>query len=169
MSRSGQVHKIFAGREPFAMKNLFDLYARSARTLVVLAFSLLLPLISFSQTTSTIHGRVTDKQHLGVAGAEVHVTGNNVVADYTVQTDSQGEYRISALPAGNYKLSVSRDGFRTSLFNNLEVALNHVVNFDVELEVGSRHEQVEISSEVPLLESVTAGHRAACHFRDRVS
>ena len=24
-------------------------------------------------------------------------------------------------------------------------------------------------SEVPLLEAVAAGHRAACHFRDRVS
>src|SRR5215469_15891515 len=138
------------------MKKLFDFNTGSARVLALLAFSLFLPLISFGQTTSTIRGRVSDKQHLSVAGADVHVTGNNVVANYSVQTDSQGEYRIPGLPAGNYKVSVSREGFRTNVFNNVEVTLNRVLDFDVELEVGSGHERVEISSEAPLLETTSS-------------
>lgn len=111
---------------------------------------------SSAQTTSTIRGRVTDKQGLAVSGAEVHLSGTSVIADRTVVTDSQGEFQLPALLAGKYKLSVSREGFRTQVFTDLEVTLNRTLDYDVQLEIGSGHEQIEVTVELPLLETQTS-------------
>jgi hypothetical protein len=109
-----------------------------------------------AQTTSTIRGRVTDKQGLAVTGAEIHLVGTSVVADHTVQSEAQGDYYVPALPAGTYKLTVSHEGFRTQVFTDLEVTLNRTLNLDIVLEVGSKHEEIEVSSEAPLLETQTS-------------
>jgi len=119
-----------------------------------------------AQTTSTIAGKVTDKQGLAVVGAEVHATGTSVVADRTATTDSQGEYRLAALPAGTYKLTVTREGFRTQLSSDVEVSLNRTLNYDIQLEVGSSHEQVEVSGDIPLLETQTSAQSTTIMPRD---
>jgi hypothetical protein len=115
-------------------------------------------LLSFSnaasaQTTSTMEGTVTDKQGLAVVGAQVHAEGVSIGADRSVTTGSNGEYSLPALPAGTYRLTVTRDGFRTAIFENLEVTLNRTLRYDVHLDIGSSHEQVQVSGELPLLET----------------
>jgi len=111
------------------------------------------PRVLVAQTTSTIEGTVTDKQGLALVGAQVRAEGTSIAADHSTTTDSSGEYRLSALPAGTYRLTVTRDGFRTEVFSGLEVTLNRTLRYDVRLDVGSSHEQVEISAEPPLLET----------------
>jgi hypothetical protein len=119
--------------------------------LAILALFASLRLAS-AQTTSTIEGTVTDKQGLALAGAQVHAEGVSIGADRSTTTDSNGEYRLLALPAGTYRLTVTRDGFRTGVYENLEVTLNRTLHYDARLDVGSSHDQVEVSSELPLLE-----------------
>jgi hypothetical protein len=106
-----------------------------------------------AQTTSTIHGRVTDKQGGTITGAEVHVVGKDVAADHVATTDGSGEYRLPALVAGTYTVTVTKEGFRQQILTGLEVTLNRVLEIDVQLEVGSTREQIEVSGEVPLLET----------------
>jgi hypothetical protein len=115
-----------------------------------------LPHVLRSQTTSTIEGTVTDKQGLGVSGVEVRVEGSTAAASRSVTTESNGAYQIPGLPAGTYKLTVTRDGFRTETFNDLEVTLNRTLNFDVQLQVGTTQERVEISAELPLLDTTSS-------------
>src|SRR5882724_12332733 len=126
-------------------------YSSALFSLILALFAL--PHVLRAQTTSTIEGTVTDKQGLAVTGAQVHVEGVSIAADRTATTDSNGEYRLPALPAGTYRLTVTRDGFYTGVFNNLEVTLNRTLRYDVQLNVGSSHEQVEVSGELPLLET----------------
>jgi hypothetical protein len=120
----------------------------------------------YAQTTSTIAGKVIDKQGLAVVGAEVHAVGTSLVADRTTVTDSQGDFRLPALPAGTYKLTVSHEGFRTQIFSDLEVSLNRTLNYDVRLEVGSMREQVEVSGEIPLLETQSSAQSTTIMPRD---
>src|SRR6202022_3557219 len=103
------------------MSSCPSLYSRAPQWgISVLAFvALSLAPNLAAQTTSTFAGKVTDKQGLAVVGAEVHAVGTSVVADRTTTTDSQGDYRLAALPAGTYKLTVTREGFRTQLFTGL--------------------------------------------------
>jgi hypothetical protein len=119
-----------------------------------------------AQITSTIAGTVTDKQGLAVVGAQIHVEGLSVVADYRATTDSNGEYRLPALPAGTYRLTITRDGFRTAVSSGLEVTLNRVLRYDVQLEVGSTHDQVEVTGELPLLETQSSAQSTTIMPRD---
>lgn len=124
--------------------------------------------IAGAQTTSTIEGTVTDKQGLAVAGAQVHAEGVSIAADKNATTDSNGEYRLPALPAGTYRLTVTHDGFYSGVFNNLEVTLNRTLRYDVQLNVGSSHERVEVSGELPLLETQSSAHSTTITPRDIV-
>jgi len=83
------------------------------------------------------------------------VEGSTAGASRSVATDANGAYQIPGLPAGTYKLIVTRDGFRSESVNDLEVTLNRTLKFDVQLQVGSTQERVEIS-EIPLLDTTSS-------------
>ena len=102
-------------------------------------------------TTSTIEGTVTDANGAVIAGATVRASGTTLAAERTATTDAQGFYRLAALPAGTYTVTISQAGFATST-SNIELTLNRTVPFDVQLQVGSGKAEVNVTSEAPLLE-----------------
>src|SRR5467141_702965 len=115
-----------------------------------LASTLLLVLaIIFSPTaradvTGSILGVVHDRTQAVVGGARIVAT--NVQTNFRQETVSgaDGSFRILALPAGDYKLTVTAPGFRTFTETGIEVKVNDQLHFDVTLNVGSVAEQVEI-------------------------
>jgi carboxypeptidase family protein/TonB-dependent receptor-like protein len=109
-----------------------------------------------AQTTSTIGGTVHDKQGLTVGGAEVQVTSTELAIDRSVTTESDGTYRIAALPPGIYQIKVSKDGFQTELFKNIEVTLNKTLVYDITLQVGAMNQTIEVNSVIPLLETTSS-------------
>src|ERR1700732_3051092 len=119
-----------------------------------LAFILFLSALNLAaQTTSTIEGTVKDKQGLAVAGVQVRATSAELAVDRTATTDSDGSYRIAALPPGVYEIRASKDGFQSEVFKNLEVTLNRTLAFDIIMQVGSLNQVVEVDSATPLLET----------------
>ena len=108
--------------------------------------------ITAQTTTSTIEGTVTDVNGAVVAGAEVKVSGTTLAAERTATTNEEGFYRVAALPAGKYTLTISRTGFDTST-SNLELTLNRTVTLDVQMKVGKVGEVVDVTSDSqPLIE-----------------
>jgi Carboxypeptidase regulatory-like domain/TonB-dependent Receptor Plug Domain/TonB dependent receptor len=108
------------------------------------------------QTTSTVEGTVKDKQGLTVAGAQIRVTSSELAIDRTVTSEGDGGYRVTALPPGRYEIKVSRDGFESAVFKNLEVTLNRTLTLDITLQVGSVSQTVEVDSAIPLLETAAS-------------
>ncbi len=127
---------------------------------------LLLALVMFSvpaaaqTTTSTIEGFVNDTKKAVVAGAQVIVKNPALGIERTVNTDEEGFFRITALPAGTYSIAVSATGFAARNFEAIEVTLNRTIRFDVELEVGAVQEQVDVSAAVQLIDSTSAASGA---------
>ena len=113
---------------------------------------LLAPSAVAQTTTSTLEGTVTDATGGVVAGAQVSVSGVTLVSERSATSDANGFYRITALPAGNYTLTMSAPGFTTRTAA-LELTLNRVVVFDVTLQVGGVEEAVEVST--PMVETRT--------------
>jgi len=62
--------------------------------------------ISAQGTIGSILGTVTDASSSVVAGARVQVTNIGTNAIQTSVSDSQGRYRIPALPVGDYDVQV---------------------------------------------------------------
>ena len=101
-------------------------------SLVCLLFSL--PAVA-QTTTSSIEGTVTDPNGGLIAGAEVKASGTPLASERSVTANAEGFYRLTALPAGTYTLTVSHTGFATST-SNIELTLNRVVTLDIQLRVG---------------------------------
>src|SRR6266404_8513233 len=107
-------------------------------------------------TTSTIEGTVRDANGAAIAGAAIKVSETTHASERSTTADGDGFYRLTALTAGTYTLTVSATGFNT-ITSNIELTLNRVVTFDVKLEVGGVGAVVNVQADsVPLLERNTA-------------
>ena len=120
-------------------------------SLTLFMFHILSASAAAQTTTSTIEGTITDVTGAAVAGAEVKVSGATLASGRSTTTDADGFYRLTALPAGSYSLTVSGSGFATSTAN-IELTLNRVVTLDVKLQVGGVGAVVTVSADAPLLE-----------------
>lgn len=96
-------------------------------------------------TTSTIEGTVSDASGGLIPGAEVTVRAETLSAERRTTTDARGFYRLAALPAGTYLVTVTFAGLAPSTAT-LAVTLNRVVTFDVTLQVGGVQETIAVST-----------------------
>src|SRR5688572_10393644 len=93
--------------------------------------------VSFVQTTtSTIEGTVTDPNGAVVAGATVKASGATLATERTTTTDTEWRYRLTALPAGTYTITVSQTGFSVHT-SNIELTLNRIARFDLQMQPGN--------------------------------
>jgi len=113
------------------------------------------PLLSPAQTTANIAGVVTDPSKAAIVGAIVKVEGKDVVAARSTVTDARGAYHLDALAAGSYRMTISSTGFSTEVLPNLTLTLDHTATLDISLKVGNAAENVEVSAEVPLIDTTT--------------
>jgi len=119
---------------------------------LVLFLLLLFPLSALAQTTvSTIEGTIKDAQGSVVSGAQVVVKSPALGTERTATSDAEGFYRIAALPAGNYSLTITRTGFSTRTFDDIELTVNRTLTLDIPLEVGAVQEQVDVVEFAQLL------------------
>ena len=102
-------------------------------------------------TTSTIEGTVTDPNGAVIAGAIVKASGTTLAIERSATTDADGTYRLIALPAGTYTLTVSQTGF-SAFTSTIELTLNRVAKFDIQMQVGNAVADVNVTDELPLLE-----------------
>lgn len=123
--------------------------------LILFMFHFITPTASAQTIISTIEGTVTDTNGAVVAGATVKATGTTLAAERTSTSNAEGFYRLPALPAGSYTLTVSQSGFSTST-SKIELTLNQVVTFNVQLHVGTvGGDVVDITADTPLLNQDT--------------
>ena len=119
---------------------------------LVLFLVLLFPLSALAQTTvSTIEGTIKDSQGSVVNGAQVMLKSAALGIERTATSDANGFFRITALPAGNYSLTISRTGFATRTFADVELTINRTLTLDIPLEVGAVQEQVDVVEYAQLL------------------
>ena len=108
------------------------------------------------QETATIIGAVVDAQHGALPGATV--TAKNVETGFsrTTVSDSEGRYRLAAVPPGLYEISAEMQGFGRALRRGvtLTVGAEAVINF--EMTVAGVSEQVTVEADTPVVETTTS-------------
>ena len=109
-----------------------------------------------AQTTSNIQGTVKDPSGAVVSGAEIKAASAALAVERTTTSDENGFYRIAALPAGTYLVTVARSGFANSNFQNVELTVNRTLTLDVQLEVGTVKELINVAAEAALIDSTSA-------------
>jgi len=108
-----------------------------------------------AQTTSNIEGTVRDPRGAVVPGAQIKAASASLAVERTTTSDEDGFYRIAALPAGVYMVTVSGSGFANSTLQNVELTVNRTVTLDVQLEVGNVTGQISVTAEAVLIDPTT--------------
>lgn len=113
-----------------------------------------------AQTMAVLEGRVLDASGGAVRGASIAVRDEATSFAASRQTGSDGRYRIPALAAGRYRLTVEAPGFRTEVIDELKIDIGRTLVRDFRLMPGDRTETVVVRAEVPLIDraSMTVGH-----------
>jgi hypothetical protein len=74
-------------------------------------------------------------------------------AHYTALSDETGLYHLLGLPAGEFTLTVTHSGFQAYQRSGLTLRLSDRIPFDVQLEIGTAAEVVQVTAAAPLLQS----------------
>ena len=112
---------------------------------------------AFAQSdTASLSGAITDPGAAAVAGAKVTLKNVATQNQRTALSDIQGLYRFSLLIPGNYEITIDSPGMKQ--FHSAEVVLNvaQAGRLDVQLEVGSNLEIMEVHTQQLLLNAETA-------------
>ncbi len=102
-------------------------------------------------TTGEITGTVMDQSSAAVAGASVAAVCPDTNLSRTVTSGSAGEYRLPDMAICVYKVSVSAQGFKTTV-RNVTVTVAQETKADFRLELGERTETIMVEAATPLVE-----------------
>ena len=108
---------------------------------------------AWAQFNSTIEGTILDPTGLVTPGATVTLVNTDTGVAQNVATNAAGYYRFPALPAGQYRLRVELQGFRSITQENIRLAVAEIKTLNVRLEVGNTSENVTVTAAVPLVET----------------
>ncbi len=105
---------------------------------------------------ATISGHVYDASGGSVPNAKVtavHVATGDTT---NVTTDASGVYSIPFLRPGVYRLTVTAEGFKQFVRENITLQVSQMAGIDITLDVGPVTEAIKVTAEVAMLETQTA-------------
>jgi protocatechuate 3,4-dioxygenase beta subunit len=82
-----------------------------------------------------LQGTVVSASGILLSNVSIDLENQDINFDYTTYTDSSGEYYASPLPAGNYNVYFSKNGFAQQDFNGYAIAVSppNVLNVTLDL------------------------------------
>src|ERR687898_1817901 len=128
----------------------------SVLPLAVLVFFLAAGLASAQSGTAGLRGTVMDEQGAHVPGATITLA--NAATGFSRETvaDAGGDYQFVALPPGTYTVTAELTGFRTAVYDSVELPVDTVARQDVKLTVGALTESVQVVAETRVINTTDA-------------
>jgi hypothetical protein len=104
-------------------------------------------------TYGSISGTITDQSGAAIADANVTLTNSSTSEKRTQVSNADGHFTFVNLFQGNYRIDVQKEGFKHFGEPNIVVQVQQDTHVDAALTVGQVTETVEVTSEVPLLQT----------------
>jgi hypothetical protein len=128
----------------------------TSRFFPVLILVLCLTGLAVAQSdTARIIGTITDPTGAVVPNATVTVTDTATGRVVTEKTGAAGQYTINALPIGKYHIQVKLEGFKTA-DADVTLEISQVQEINLKLEAGASSTTVDVTGEVPLVDTSTS-------------
>jgi outer membrane receptor protein involved in Fe transport len=124
-----------------------------------------------SQASSgSIEGTIIDATGAVVPDAKVTAANLQTGLTRSVATNGEGLYRLQLLPVGDYNVTIEKQGFGTVKRQAVKVQIGQKVALDIELGAAGASETINVTSEVPIVEttrtqvSATVNDRAVANL-----
>lgn len=124
------------------------------RLLVVTFATMLLSAAAFGQTINgIISGIVVDETGAVVPGASVTARNPQTGFTRTVTTDGDGSFRVVGLPVASYNVRVEKQGFKTSVSENILATVGSDTGLRLTLQTGEITAVVQVTSSGEVLDT----------------
>lgn len=123
---------------------------KSLKSLLVPLFLLTVCFVSVHAQTyrGTVRGTITDPKQAVIPGARITVVNKETEETRTVQTGGDGEYAVSSLKPGSYRLDVEANGFMKTSFN-FDLAVNQELRLNREMEIlGHNYVTIDVTKDL---------------------
>jgi hypothetical protein len=125
-------------------------------TRFVCLLTLFLSALCAQTDTASLSGAVTDPTGAGVPGAVVTAENKATGAQRKTAAGSDGRYRFNLLAPGFYAVKVEAAGFKVFSGDNVQVQVAREVDLNLQLELGTATESVQVESTASLLNTESA-------------
>ena len=110
---------------------------------------LMLGLVAPAQVDrAVLEGAVTDPAGAVLVGANVKIQATDTDIAQEQRTNSNGYYRFPGLAVGRYTVTVTNDGFKIRIVEDVKLQVGETRTLNAKLDVGTISERVEVKSEV---------------------
>jgi hypothetical protein len=128
----------------------FDALRRVA--MVVWALGVMLPVLPAQNVNATLTGTVLDAAGAAVSGASVKVSNEGRQLLREIATDESGQFRVSGLPPGLYRLEAAREGFATYQRESVQLRAGDSTHLTVQFEVAGTTQSVTVTDRISEIE-----------------
>ena len=120
-------------------------------------FFLLYPSVLYCQSTSaSLRGRITDPSKALVVSAGVACVENQTQVRFETTSNSSGEYYLSNVPPGAYRIEVEKTGFKKIVKPDVILHVQDALTIDFEMMVGPVSESITVEAGAPLVNTSDA-------------
>lgn len=119
----------------------------------LLALFCVLGMSLFAQNRGSISGEVLDSTGALIPNAKVTVSSPAIGLTRDTVSNENGFFTVPTLQAGNYEVRVEASGFKVLTRTNIRLDADLALNLKLQMEVGQVSEKVEVTSDVPLVET----------------
>jgi Carboxypeptidase regulatory-like domain len=132
-------------------------FVRSSWRSLLTGFSLLAAVsLIQAQSSSSLHGVITDAQNAVIPGAIVALVSGSTGTSRQVISDNSGDYQFLQMMPGEYTLTVSKPGFSTSTREHVVLQINVPATLNLQLEIGTTGQTVNVTAETSLVSTSDA-------------
>jgi len=128
-----------------------------AKVCLLVALVLLVTgIVALAQSDAArVVGTVSDPSGAAIPGATITVTNLGTNQKITTNSQADGNFVITALQPGNYRVEAKKEAFKSESAK-ISLDINQVQRINFKLLLGSATETVNVTDEVPLVETTTS-------------
>ena len=125
----------------------------SAIVIVIIAVTCGVTHAQQTTTSATLSGRVEDFNGAVLKGAALAARNLATGHEQATTSDGEGRFRFSYLPVGTYEITVDATGF-ARVIKQLTLTVGQAVDLPIKLAVGDIAENVNVTTDLPVIETV---------------
>jgi hypothetical protein len=105
-----------------------------------------------------LRGTMVDPTGQAIAGGIVKLKNEATNVERSVVTNGAGEYVISSVDPASYTVTVTANGFKALVRPGVVISTQEFLTLDFSVQLGSNSEVVQVTEEIPILESSNASN-----------